>query len=88
MVVAALGDVIFAFGTIDGLVIALFANNADVKFGAVAGAAIVVPGPGVTDVAPGIPTLVGSIRLLGARFGWRLAQKGCQQEKRLFETVK
>ena len=64
-----MGDVIFALGTIEGLVIALFANHTNMQFGAVTGAAIIVPGPGIANVAPGNRTLVGLIGRLAAGFG-------------------
>ena len=38
-------------GTVDGLVIAFFTNHADMKFGAVAGAANIMPKLGVIYVA-------------------------------------
>ena len=72
-------------GTVDCLVITLFTNHIDVKFGAIAGTAIIVPGPGVTDVMLGNQTLVCSNGKLGVRFGWQLSQRGCQQEKGLFD---
>ena len=72
-------------GTVDCLVITLFTNHIDVKFGAIAGTAIIVPGPGVTDVVLGNQTLVCSNGKLGVRFGWQLTQRGCQQEKGLFD---